>query len=979
MFHLMPRLMRHPVARTLVRALARSGRLSLLLGLLIAAVPVHAQNALDQAIAASQNGQWAVARDAARQALAAQDDNALALQLQGNAELGLGDPAAARKTLQKAWQANNGSPDVARLLAYADLLSGNTTAARDGIERAAALMTDDNALAWHRHDCQRFGQQYGRVADFAALAQHGATQFERFNRGRDLAAVQQQYAAGLGELQQGRGAAGARQIDTAMTRLKALPGIPPEYVVTSYTLAAGHFMSAGDTATARAFAQKALSASATKPSASHSNTLSNNNLWLAHLHYLLADLANRYGQPEEALALLGRAPDIHNPDPPFASINTRLLALRIDIAAGLRARDSLTADANRLLALAPRAGTWADYYRAAAYNGLTVAALTGNTQADRDAARQHGEKALALATAGQMEQLLPAIWSNMAIIYFRSGEPARGLDMARRSVEQRKAQKDWLGAITSLNNLGAMLILQQQYAAAVAPLQEAVQFVETFRLQVPVEARIDFIGQQVSAYQFLAQAQARLNQPQALYDTLENSRGRVLAETMGLGRGLARADSAWVQQNLAADEAALLFAVTEPGAVAVSVVTREGIKAVYTEDLNFLATLQRRFARTYGIAMRKPDSSGAGPFNPFAARGMDDVGHVISLLREVMQDAKGTSGTLGAVRDDLLKTYYQLLFAKLEPLLAGKTRLVISADEYLSFVPFEALMDSNGRYLVERYAVRYTPSMTVWRAIAARQYPANRKPMLAFGGALYAPYTTPGVTPVRDEAAFRTVQRSVLDNLRTGRSQRQNYAALGVTGTSWSYLPGTLREVAALQSIVPGISAYYGEDFTENRLKAMSKSGELAQYKVLHLATHGMVLPTLPELSTIVMTLPLNETGGEDGYLTAGEILNLKLQADFVALSACETGLGKIYAGEGVGGLTRAFLQAGANGMSVSLWAISDAATMQFMAGLYTLVSKGGMSYEDAMVDMKRRFVRGEFGAENRHPNFWAPFAYYGI
>lgn len=146
----------------------------------------------------------------------------------------------------------------------------------------------------------------------------------------------------------------------------------------------------------------------------------------------------------------------------------------------------------------------------------------------------------------------------------------------------------------------------------------------------------------------------------------------------------------------------------------------------------------------------------------------------------------------------------------------------------------------------------------------------------------------------------------------------------------------------------------------------------------MHLATHGMVVPTLPELSTVNTTLHMTETGGEDGYLNQVEIADLKLNADFVALSACETGLGKIYYGEGFSGLIQSLFVAGANGMSVSLWVVSDHGTMYFMTGLYDLVFNKGYTYADGMNEMKRRFIRGDYGEMFQHPNYWAPYVYYG-
>ena len=107
------------------------------------------------------------------------------------------------------------------------------------------------------------------------------------------------------------------------------------------------------------------------------------------------------------------------------------------------------------------------------------------------------------------------------------------------------------------------------------------------------------------------------------------------------------------------------------------------------------------------------------------------------------------------------------------------------------------------------------------------------------------------------------------------------------------------------------------------------------------------------------------------------EISKLKINADFVNLSACETGLGKIYPGEGVVGLTQGFILAGANSVSVSLWPIADQATSEFMVSVYSKIAEGE-DYSESLINTKRDFIAGEYGEEYKKPYYWAPFVYYG-
>jgi len=96
-----------------------------------------------------------------------------------------------------------------------------------------------------------------------------------------------------------------------------------------------------------------------------------------------------------------------------------------------------------------------------------------------------------------------------------------------------------------------------------------------------------------------------------------------------------------------------------------------------------------------------------------------------------------------------------------------------------------------------------------------------------------------------------------------------------------------------------------------------------------------------------------------------------------VNLSACETGLGKVCAGEGVVSMTHAFIIAGANGLGVSLWPVDDQSTSIFMSNFYEKLADGE-SYYHALSNVKRDFITGEYGEEYKKPYYWAPFVYYG-
>lgn len=190
---------------------------------------------------------------------------------------------------------------------------------------------------------------------------------------------------------------------------------------------------------------------------------------------------------------------------------------------------------------------------------------------------------------------------------------------------------------------------------------------------------------------------------------------------------------------------------------------------------------------------------------------------------------------------------------------------------------------------------------------------------------------------------------------------------------SLNSLPGTEAEANQIQTIFNNsnleVTSLLYQDANETQLK----SDGLMQYKYLHFATHGTVNSMQPELSRLF--LYPNKEENNDGSLYSGEIYNLELDADLVTLSACQTGLGKIVRGEGLIGLTRALVYAGANNIIVSLWSVSDNSTAQMMVNLYQYIIQEQQDYPTALRQAKLDLIQsGNYAA----PYYWAPFVLIG-
>ncbi|MDX2034228.1 MAG: CHAT domain-containing protein [Blastocatellia bacterium] len=294
---------------------------------------------------------------------------------------------------------------------------------------------------------------------------------------------------------------------------------------------------------------------------------------------------------------------------------------------------------------------------------------------------------------------------------------------------------------------------------------------------------------------------------------------------------------------------------------------------------------------------------------------------------------------------------YQKLFQPLEPHLAGARKLIIVPDGPLSYLPFEMLAGdpkraaSTAPYLVERFSMSYAPSASALAALRSmRQHAAEAKGVIAFGDPVYE-------------------KNETLDGASAGTADR---------GPELRRLPYTRTEVNEIAALFPVAErrVFLGAEANE----ANVKREPLQQYRYVHFATHALVDEARPARSRIVLSLPADAR--EDGALQMSEVMRLKLQADLVALSACRTGLGQLLKGEGMIGLTRAFLYAGAESVAVSLWDVNDIATAALMKAFYKNLQQG-LQKDDALRQAKLALIRGPQLAW-RHPYYWASFVLVG-
>jgi len=149
----------------------------------------------------------------------------------------------------------------------------------------------------------------------------------------------------------------------------------------------------------------------------------------------------------------------------------------------------------------------------------------------------------------------------------------------------------------------------------------------------------------------------------------------------------------------------------------------------------------------------------------------------------------------------------------------------------------------------------------------------------------------------------------------------------------------------------------------------------MSSYRIVHFATHGLLDDQHPELSGLVLSLVDESGNSKDGFLRLNEIYNLRLTADLVVLSACQTGLGKEVRGEGLIGLTRGFMYAGARSVAASLWKVDDVATRELMKRFYTKMFRSGLRPAAALRAAQLEMLKTQ---QWQAPYYWAGFVLQG-
>ncbi len=349
---------------------------------------------------------------------------------------------------------------------------------------------------------------------------------------------------------------------------------------------------------------------------------------------------------------------------------------------------------------------------------------------------------------------------------------------------------------------------------------------------------------------------------------------------------------------------------------------------------------------------------------------------------------------------------YETLFGQVADLIKGK-HLIIVPSGALTRLPFQVLVTepppsegfAKARWLARDHAITILPAVASLGALRRVGRPsAAKRPMIGFGNplldGLQADKEDGATYKERAELARSKTSCTAPANLRTSlwRGFRRGPEAVPQSGglASLDYLrvqpplPETADELCAvardLKADVREIRI--GARATETEVKRLSASGDLARYRIVHFATHGTLAGELRGTSEpgLLLTPPATATAGDDGYLAASEIAGLKLDADWVILSACNTAgaEAKGEAAEALSGLARAFIYAGARALLVSHWPVDSDVTVKLISSA-ARESTGGARIGRAEALRRAMLALIDSADElERHPANWAPFVLVG-
>ena len=649
---------------------------------------------------------------------------------------------------------------------------------------------------------------------------------------------------------------------------------------------------------------------------------------------------------EQALPFADQAIKVASQDPqigyPHVAHEARLLALigTKQWTAAQRLADEMLAFARQGNGKALEAGV------------LASSASIARALHDDAEAIERLEEASRICQAGGYFGTLSRVQSQLTEIYIAEGNLPKAEEFAGLAAESTQYRGDFIALPARLYTLGRLQVEQGKYTEADQVFAQAAAFVDSMVGKAQgVLDKTALIATSSDVYRHhFALIADHFDDAAKGFDILEQVRGRVLSDLLAAGSTTPEAarrasrDAARLRIRLmtARSNAEVqrisqqLFLVEQsrwitPDMSILQAKPRERVKLAAVERMlpPSMVVLEYVMAdpRSYCLVITR----GGTRTVPLAAGSK--LGRDIAAYLTAVKAKKPAMEEARALYEALLRPIHEV---------ATHENLIIVRDGQLHLVPFDSFVDGAGKYIAETKVVQYAPSASTLYLLRQQKATVAGLGLLGVGGVPYDP-----------------------DNLRKTNTTR------GYDLTKLTNLPGSRSEVMAAAAAIPGPGSHLllGADATESAFKREP----LRRFRVLHLAVHGIANTAQPDRAALVLLS--DPTAGEDGFLQASEIVHLRLGADLVVLSACDTGVGPIAGEEGTATLSRAFLLAGAKTVISTLWPIEDQSSLFLMEQFYLHLEEDEPTNR-ALTDAKRDAIQ-KFGRAVG-PYYWAAFTIEG-
>jgi CHAT domain-containing protein len=331
---------------------------------------------------------------------------------------------------------------------------------------------------------------------------------------------------------------------------------------------------------------------------------------------------------------------------------------------------------------------------------------------------------------------------------------------------------------------------------------------------------------------------------------------------------------------------------------------------------------------------------------------------------------------------------YQETFDEIANKLQGKRRLSVVTNGALSSLPLHLLVtkDPTGKalkdveWLARSYAITGLPSVVSLKTLrSASTRPLVQRSMIAFADPVFSKDESAQVTAGRNLKDRGSKVLALRSTLNLYEKEQPDLISLA---KALPQLPDTANEVRAIAEVLKA-------DKTDHKLgilasEATVKQTKLDDYRIVYFATHGLVSGEVEKFAKVkaepalALTIPDKPSDLDDGLLTASEVAQLKLKADWVVLSACNTAAEGNPGAEALSGLARAFFYAGARSLVVSHWEVDSEATVRLMTGVFQAIARDPkLSHAEALQQSMLSMIDNALD-DDAHPRIWAPFVVVG-